>query len=83
VARGSDIEQLMFYSIHSDSLVTLSDGSTWRVSAEAAKVASLWRQADPVEVKANPGSYDWAFRIVHLASGASAPATPSPGPRTV
>lgn len=72
--------RLTVESIHPANLVALSDGSTWKVSPESGRIVRMWRKADPVVVKANLGNWDWAFRIVHLGSGASAPATPSLGP---
>lgn len=75
-------ERLAFESIHPAGLVELSDGSYWKVSLDGARIVRMWRKADLVEVKANGGSWDWAFRIVHLGSGASSPATPSAGPET-
>lgn len=77
-----ETDWLAFEHLHSPDLVGLSDGSYWKVSSEGARIVRLWRKGDAVEVKANAGSWDWAFRIVHLGSGASSPATPAPGPET-
>ncbi|EJL35384.1 hypothetical protein PMI02_00060 [Novosphingobium sp. AP12] len=59
-------ERLAFKSINSAGMVELSDGSYWKVSPDGGKIVRMWRKADLVEVKANSGSWDWAFRIVHI-----------------
>lgn len=82
MTRASEGAQLTFVSIHPNNLISLSDGTIWKVPPEAARLARMWRKGDPVAVKGDIGNYDWAFRIVSLGSSASLPATPSARPVT-